>query len=153
MRTWKNITAADFWESAKPSKIVGGKPEWMTFDDAWVDEVRRGFKACTVFVYYPLYCTYPHLWMYFWSLRMYFLRLLICWEFAGLAYNQIINNLTSQAATMVTNGVPNDVINNLDPFALIIFIPLCDLFVSSPISHPFTSPIGLWSAFTVLPRV
>ena len=48
----------------------------------------------------------------------------------GLTYNQMVNNLTSQAATMVTNGLPNDVINNLDPFALLIFIPICDLFVS-----------------------
>jgi len=47
----------------------------------------------------------------------------------GLAYWQIINNLTSQAATMVTNGIPNDVINNLDPITLIIFIPICDMFV------------------------
>lgn len=30
---------------------------------------------------------------------------------------------------MVTNGVPNDVINNLDPLGLIIFIPICDLLV------------------------
>lgn len=30
---------------------------------------------------------------------------------------------------MTTNGVPNDVINNLDPLALVIFIPICDHFV------------------------
>lgn len=42
----------------------------------------------------------------------------------GLAYGQMTNNLTSQAATMQLNGVPNDLINNLDPLALIIFIPI-----------------------------
>lgn len=31
---------------------------------------------------------------------------------------------------MATHGLPNDVLSNLDPFALIIFIPICDLFVS-----------------------
>lgn len=31
---------------------------------------------------------------------------------------------------MATHGLPNDVLSNLDPFALIIFIPLCDLLVS-----------------------
>jgi len=31
---------------------------------------------------------------------------------------------------MTTNGLPNDVLSNLDPFALIILIPLCDIFVS-----------------------
>ncbi|KAI0070740.1 PTR2-domain-containing protein [Panus rudis PR-1116 ss-1] len=103
IRTYRNLSAPDFWESAKPSRFHGeSKPKWMTFDDKWVDEVSRGFKACSVFMWYPLY-----------------------W----LTYNQLNNNLTSQAATMVTNGVPNDVLSNLDPFALIIFIPICDVFV------------------------
>lgn len=30
---------------------------------------------------------------------------------------------------MNTHGLPNDVLSNLDPFALIIFIPICDLVV------------------------
>ena len=74
----------------------------MTFDDAWVDEVRRGFKACTVFVWTPI----------FW-----------------LAYNQLNNNLVSQASTLRLDGVPNDIVNNLDPIALLIFIPICDKFL------------------------
>jgi len=78
------------------------KPKWMTFDDTWVDEVNRGLKACAVFCWYPIY-----------------------W----LTYNQLNNNLTSQAATMSTHGLPNDVLSNLDPFALIIFIPICDLLI------------------------
>jgi len=109
---YKNLKADDFWESAKPSNIPDSqRPRWMTFDDRWVDEVRRGFKACSVFTWFPLY-----------------------W----LTYNQITNNLTSQAATMVTNGVPNDVINNLDPLTLIIFIPICDLFI-----YPGLRKIGI----------
>jgi len=47
----------------------------------------------------------------------------------GLTYNQLNNNLVSQAATLTTNGLPNDVLSNLDPFALLIFIPICDLLV------------------------
>ncbi len=31
---------------------------------------------------------------------------------------------------MTTRGLPNDVLSNLDPFALVILIPVCDLFVS-----------------------
>jgi POT family proton-dependent oligopeptide transporter len=54
---------------------------------------------------------------------------LIILTFAGLAYNQMLNNLTSQAATMRLGGVPNDIITNLNPFALIIFIPIFDRFV------------------------
>ena len=99
----KNMRADDFWENVKPSKhSPETKPRWMTFDDAWVDEVRRGFKACTVFLWFPLY-----------------------W----LTYNQITNNLVSQAATMEVHGLPNEVVSNLDPFALIILIPLFDLFL------------------------
>jgi proton-dependent oligopeptide transporter, POT family len=53
----KNMTRDDFWELAKPSRVRGIlRPAWMTFDDQWVDEVRRGFKACTVFCWYPIYC-------------------------------------------------------------------------------------------------
>jgi hypothetical protein len=33
---------------------------------------------------------------------------------------------------MDTHRLPNDVISNLDPFALLIFIPACDLIVTIP---------------------
>jgi len=74
-------------------------------------EVRRGLEACKVFVWYPLY-----------------------W----LTYNQINNNLTSQASVMELHGVPNDVLANLDPIALIILIPFCDI-----IFYPFLRRIGI----------
>lgn len=101
-KTYRNLHDGTFWLKVKPSNIApADRPKWMTFDDAWVDEVRRGFNACAVFLWYPL----------FW----------IC-------YNQINNNLISQAATMRLGGVPNDVLTNLNPFSLIIMIPLLDLF-------------------------
>ncbi|KZV72659.1 PTR2-domain-containing protein [Peniophora sp. CONT] len=112
VKTWRSMHDDSFWENVKPSHLpVDRRPTWMTFDDKWVDEVRRGFKACAVFVWFPLY-----------------------W----LPYNQITNNLTSQAAVMTTNGLPNDVINNLDPFALLIMIPIHDLFI-----YPFARRIGI----------
>lgn len=46
----------DIWAAAKPSHFGDNKPAWMDFDDAWVDEVRRGLMACRVFLWYPLYC-------------------------------------------------------------------------------------------------
>ncbi|KAE8378857.1 POT family-domain-containing protein [Aspergillus bertholletiae] len=101
IRFLQNCRSDDFWENVKPSKVQS-KPVWMTFDDKWVDEVRRAIKACAVFLWYPLY-----------------------W----LAYGQMTNNLTSQAATMELHGVPNDIIMNLDPLALIIFIPIMDQFI------------------------
>lgn len=101
--TYKRLNDGTFWEDVKPSNIEPSRrPRWMTFDDLWVDEVRRGFAACSVFCWYPLY-----------------------W----LTYNQLNNNLTSQAAVMKLNGLPNDILSNLDPFALIILIPICDLLI------------------------
>jgi len=101
--TWKRLHDGTFWENVKPSKFAPGtKPAWMTFDDAWVDELRRGFAACAVFAWFPIY-----------------------W----LTYNQLNNNLISQAAVMKLNGVPNDVVGNLDPLALLILIPICDFLI------------------------
>jgi POT family proton-dependent oligopeptide transporter len=55
-RTWKNLHDGTFWDSVKPSKFTDEtRPKWMTFNDAWVDEVRRGFNACAVFLWLPLY--------------------------------------------------------------------------------------------------
>lgn len=57
--TFKNMKADDFWDTAKPSRVAANgeeKPKWMTFDDVWVDEVKRGFKACAVFCWFPIYC-------------------------------------------------------------------------------------------------
>ena len=103
IQTYKNFHDGNFWEDVKPSRMsAASRPKWMVFDDAWVDEVKRGFKACTVFLWYPLY-----------------------W----ITYNQINNNLTSQADTMRHQGVPPEIVSQLDPLALIILIPICDLFM------------------------
>ncbi|KAL5116317.1 hypothetical protein ACEQ8H_005775 [Pleosporales sp. CAS-2024a] len=94
-----------FWERVKPSSLRGNGhslPAWMTFDDAWVDEVRRGVIACKVFVWYPLY-----------------------W----LAYNQMTNNLVSQANTMNLGSTPNDIVAKLNPIFIIIVIPIMDFGV------------------------
>jgi POT family proton-dependent oligopeptide transporter len=39
------------------------------------------------------------------------------------------NNLTSQAATMKLNGVPNDIVSNLNPLFIVILIPIMDLLI------------------------
>lgn len=118
IKTYKQLHDGTFWENVKPSKLAV-KPKWMDFNDAWVDEVHRGFNACAVFMWYPLY-----------------------W----LCYNQINNNLISQAATMKLAGVPNDVLTNLNPFALIILIPFCDT-----IFYPFLRKLRL--NFTPIKRI
>ncbi|KAK2606189.1 hypothetical protein QQS21_003359 [Conoideocrella luteorostrata] len=103
VRTYRNLHDGTFWDNVKPSRFTyETRPKWMTFDDAWVDELGRGFAACAVFCWYPV----------FW-----------------LCYNQINNNLISQAAVLERHGIPNDVLSNLNPFALLIFIPLNDFFI------------------------
>lgn len=53
--SYHRCQSTEFWDSVKPSRLAN-KPSWMTFDDNWVEEVRRAVKACAVFAWYPLYC-------------------------------------------------------------------------------------------------
>lgn len=56
------------------------------------------------------------------------------------------NNLTSQAATMQLHGAPNDIILNLNPLTLIIFIPIMDKLV-----YPGVRRVGI--KFSPLKRI
>ncbi|KAI7892110.1 POT family-domain-containing protein [Mucor mucedo] len=92
-------------EACKPSNLAIDHPELAqkaTWDDVFVDELRRALKACIVFCWYPIY-----------------------W----LSYSQMSNNLISQAGTMWTGNVPNDIMQNIDPLVLIITIPIMDRYV------------------------
>lgn len=59
VRTYRNWMSEEFWERAKPENVVaahgGVSPSWLTWDSEYVDEVKRGLKACQVFLFYPLY--------------------------------------------------------------------------------------------------
>ncbi|KAF9739035.1 hypothetical protein PMIN06_005284 [Paraphaeosphaeria minitans] len=101
-KTVKNWKSGEGWEALKPSALGANKPKWYNFDDAWVDEVRRGWGACGVFMWVPLY-----------------------W----LAYRQMDNNLTAMCATMALHGTPNDLLQNMDPITLIVLVPIFDLFI------------------------
>lgn len=98
--TWKRLHDGGRWEMVKPSNIPPSeRPAWMTFNDEWVEEVRRGFAACAVFMWYPLFF---------------------------LCYNQINHNLISQSALMQLHGLPNDFLTSIDPITLCVLIPLFD---------------------------
>ncbi|KAI9279917.1 POT family-domain-containing protein [Umbelopsis sp. AD052] len=72
----------------------------MFWDDTFVDELKQTIMACKIFVPLAIY-----------------------W----VCYNQLSNNLLSQAAQLNRPaGLPNDIMNNFDPIALIIFIPITD---------------------------
>ena len=128
LATYNKMTTHDFWDRATPSALPpdARRPEWMTYDDGFVDEVIRGVQACKVFLWYPVF-------------RMYtFLVASIIDPMSvslDLTMNQLNSNLISQAATMETHGLPNDVLSNLDPLSLIILIPLFDHFVYPFFQH------------------
>ncbi|KAG2205449.1 hypothetical protein INT46_007660 [Mucor plumbeus] len=102
---YRLFTVKGSLEACKPSNLAQTHPELAekaTWDDVFVDEFKRALRACTVFCWYPIY-----------------------W----LCYSQISNNLISQAGTMWTGNVPNDIMQNIDPIVLIITIPIMDRLV------------------------
>ncbi|KAG0782805.1 hypothetical protein G6F16_009871 [Rhizopus arrhizus] len=111
---WFSFKVKGGLEACKPSRLVRENPEFAekaTWDDVFVDELRRALKACVIFCWYPIY-----------------------W----LCYSQMTNNLVSMAGTMLTGSVPNDIMQNIDPIALIIIIPIMDSFI-----YPGLRRIGL----------
>jgi POT family proton-dependent oligopeptide transporter len=106
VKTYKNWTSGNMWDSVLPSTLGASQPSWYNFDDAWVREVARGFGACSVFFWVPI----------FW-----------------LAYRQMDSNLTQMCSTMHLGGVPNDILSNLDPIAIIIIVP--SAYMSSFLSY------------------
>ncbi|KAF2650184.1 peptide transporter PTR2-A [Lophiostoma macrostomum CBS 122681] len=86
--------------AAKASYQAGlGKAVTVKWDDHFVDEVKRALVACKVFTFYPIY-----------------------W----VVYGQFSGNFISQAAQMEGHGIPNDLMQNFDPIAIIVFLPLMD---------------------------
>lgn len=103
MHTYLTIKSDKFWDAAKPSHYPETRtPKMITWDDQFVNEVARTCSACAVFMFFPV----------FW-----------------LCYSQIDGNLATMAAAMKLNGTPNDVIQNLNPIAIIILIPLMEKIV------------------------
>ncbi|KAH3989776.1 di/tri peptide transporter 2 [Parastagonospora nodorum] len=87
-------------DGAKPSYQAGlGKTTVLRWDDHFVEEVKRALVACKVFCFYPIY-----------------------W----VVYGQFSNNFITQGGQMATHGIPNDLMQNFDPIAIIVFLPLVD---------------------------
>ncbi|CDK24969.1 unnamed protein product [Kuraishia capsulata CBS 1993] len=103
----KRYLANEFWDYAKPSKMLERGEKFykektqslITWDDQWVLDVKQTVNACKIFLYLPIY---------------------------NLCDSGIGSVETSQAGSMDTAGVPNDLFNNFNPLAIIIFIPFLD---------------------------
>ncbi|KAI5816460.1 MFS peptide transporter [Pyronema omphalodes] len=104
IETCRKLQDQHIWEAAKPSTMPFPEaiPEWMNYQDKWIDELRVGIKACPVFIFFSV---------------------------LSLGTSQMHHNLTSQAATMKTHGLPNDFYTNINPIVLIATIPLLDQVV------------------------
>lgn len=90
-------------DAAKPSHhAAAGKTTVLKWDDHFVEEVKRALVACKVFCFYPIY-----------------------W----VVYGQFSNNFVTQAGQMAGHGIPNDLMQNFDPIAIIVFLPILDRFV------------------------
>jgi POT family proton-dependent oligopeptide transporter len=99
---WMMIKARNM-DAAKPShQIALGKEPVLRWDDHFVDEVKRALIACQVFAFYPIY-----------------------W----VIYGQFSGNFISQAGQMALHGIPNDLMQNFDPIAILVFIPIFDRLI------------------------
>ncbi|KAL1953755.1 hypothetical protein VTO42DRAFT_2286 [Malbranchea cinnamomea] len=97
---WIGLKHRGNMEAAKPSyQQEHHGNHSRPWDDRFVEELRRALVACRIFVYYPIY-----------------------W----VCYQQMLNNFISQAGTMELHGIPNDIMQNINPLTIIIFIPICD---------------------------
>ncbi|KAF5377967.1 hypothetical protein D9615_006700 [Tricholomella constricta] len=100
-KAWKG--GDNFWNAAKPSQIAasGGlrnkNAGWIKWDDNFVDEIRRTFTACKLFIFLPIFYMAD----------------------GGLSTIQ-----TSQAGSMTTNGAPNDLLSNFNPLTIIVMAPI-----------------------------
>ncbi|CZR69416.1 probable peptide transporter PTR2-A [Phialocephala subalpina] len=90
-------------DAPKPSyQEEFGRKHATPWDDLFIDELKRALQACKVFVFYPIY-----------------------W----VVYSQFSGNFVSQAAQMNGHGIPNDLMQNFDPIAILFFAPILDRLV------------------------
>ncbi|KAJ7272824.1 PTR2-domain-containing protein, partial [Mycena rebaudengoi] len=97
------LKGGDNWNVAKPSNIeaAGGLPKkkagWVTWDDDFVDELKRTIVACRLFLFLPLF------------------------NIANDGISTIMNN---QGASLTTNGAPNDLLQNFNSLTIIVCVPI-----------------------------
>ncbi|KAL6946979.1 hypothetical protein ACO0QE_001836 [Hanseniaspora vineae] len=125
----KRIRDKTFWEYPHPEYLQETQPErlgWRKSKPGWyashlVNDTRVTLSACVIFLYYVMF------------------------NINDVGLGALINNLS---ASMTTNGVPNDVINNFNPLAIIFFVPFLDL-----VFYPTCRKMGIhwkptWKIFT-----
>jgi POT family proton-dependent oligopeptide transporter len=104
IKRWRQ---GQLWEYARPEVMAARGEHYykektqlpITWDDAWVLDIKQTFNSCKIFIWYPIFLIND----------------------GGIGSVQ-----TSQAGSMSTKGVPNDLFNNFNPLTIIILIPIMD---------------------------
>lgn len=110
---WIGLVNKGKMDAAKPSyQEENGRKHATPWNDIFIEEIKRALVACRVFIFFPIY-----------------------W----VVYGQMLNNFISQAGVMELHGIPNDIMQNIDPLTIIIFIPICDRLVY-PLLRKFNIP-------------
>ncbi|KAG5356126.1 Peptide transporter PTR2 [Yarrowia sp. B02] len=85
--------------SISPRAMYVSKTSGNKYTAAFVQDIMVTLKACRVFLFYPVY-----------------------W----LVYGQMTSNFIAQAGQMNTYSIPNDIMSNIDPITLLLFIPIVE---------------------------
>ncbi|KAG9240999.1 peptide transporter [Calycina marina] len=85
-----------FWDAAKPS--VNGRTN-LAWDDAFVVDVKRAFQAAGIFCFFPIF---------------------------NINDGGLGAAADALSVMLTTNGVPNDLLGNLNPLIIIFMVPVFD---------------------------
>ncbi|KAF8205384.1 putative MFS peptide transporter [Mycena galopus ATCC 62051] len=91
-----NPWAKDFWGKVRPARLAA-EGIHVNYSDKLVSDVKRTLTACAIFLYIPLY------------------------QLNDGGIGPLISN---QGAAMITNGAPNDLLNNFNSLTIIVFTPI-----------------------------
>lgn len=92
------FTGGGFFEPAKPTNLaLSAHPIDVPWNDAFVDDVKRAFQATGIFCFFPI---------------------------QSINDNGLGGSQSALTTMLTTNGVPNDVINNINPLSIIICAPI-----------------------------
>ncbi|KAI1081660.1 POT family-domain-containing protein [Whalleya microplaca] len=114
----KRIGRKGFWDAGKPTvRKAAGSTKNYTYDDQFVDDVRRTFQACGIFLFQPI------------------------WQINDGGLGAAANALT---AGMDTNGLPNDLFDNLNSVSIVVMVP-----VMNHVVYPLLRRYGIkWGAIS-----
>ncbi|KAK4211375.1 hypothetical protein QBC37DRAFT_320439 [Rhypophila decipiens] len=107
-----SIGRKGFWDAAKPSvRRAAGSTKEYGYDDDFINDVRRTFQASGIFCFLPIFFINDG------------------------ALGAAANALT---AGMKTDGIPNDLLDNLNPVAIVVCTPLVN-----HVLYPFLRKKGI----------